>query len=388
MPIRKEHRYFYPIDWPQLSAWVRFARAKGCCEVCGRPHGKIVHHLGDGRWFDEQHETWRDGRGRDLDEPVGRLRIGHVRLDGEGPPAERLDLAGGLGGRRLVAAVAERDVRALRRQPQRRSALPIPREPPVTRAVLPDRSITRGPPSGRAPARPGRRRRAGRRSSRAGASARRAPRGSGRPSPSRPAAGRVTSSGRIAASPIRPRAGSAVHSIVTAPLVKPAPNATIVTLSPTLTRPSFTASARAIGTDAAEVLPYLSRLMNILSIGRSRPFATASMIRTFAWCGMNRSTSAGCEAGPPDRFERGRRHRLRREPVGLVALHPDVVLAAGDRLGRRRRLRAAGRQPDHVGALRLGRHLDAERAARLLATRDSTTAPAPSPKRMQVLRSV
>ena len=64
MPIRKERRYFYPIDWPQLSAWVRFARAKGCCEVCGRPHGKIVHHLGDGRWFDEQHETWRDGRGR------------------------------------------------------------------------------------------------------------------------------------------------------------------------------------------------------------------------------------------------------------------------------------------------------------------------------------
>jgi hypothetical protein len=64
MPIRKELRYFYPIDWPQLSAWVRFARAKGCCEVCGRPHGQIVHHLGDGRWFDEQHETWRDGRGR------------------------------------------------------------------------------------------------------------------------------------------------------------------------------------------------------------------------------------------------------------------------------------------------------------------------------------
>ena len=48
MPIRKELRYFYPIDWPQLSAWVRFVRAKGCCEACGRPHGKIVHHLGDG----------------------------------------------------------------------------------------------------------------------------------------------------------------------------------------------------------------------------------------------------------------------------------------------------------------------------------------------------
>jgi polysaccharide chain length determinant protein (PEP-CTERM system associated) len=38
----------------------------------------------------------------------------------------------------------------------------------------------------------------------------------------------------------------------------------------------------AIGTDAADVLPYLSRLMNIFSIGRSRPFATASTIRMFA----------------------------------------------------------------------------------------------------------
>ena len=70
MPIRKELRYFYPIDWPQLSAWVRFVRAKGCCETCGRPHGKIVHHLGDGRWFDEAHETWRDGRGREVNWPA------------------------------------------------------------------------------------------------------------------------------------------------------------------------------------------------------------------------------------------------------------------------------------------------------------------------------
>ena len=75
--------------------------------------------------------------------------------------------------------------------------------------------------------------------------------------------------------------------------MKPAPNATIATLSPTLTRPSLTASASAIGTDAADVLPYLSRLTNILSIGRSRPLATASMIRMFAWCGMNRSMSLG-----------------------------------------------------------------------------------------------
>ena len=47
--------------------------------------------------------------------------------------------------------------------------------------------------------------------------------------------------------------------MATAPEVKPAPNATNTTLSPTSTRPSLTASASAIGTDAADVLPYRSR---------------------------------------------------------------------------------------------------------------------------------
>jgi hypothetical protein len=49
MPIRPKHRFFYPIDWAQLSGLIRFGRAKGCCEACGRPHGRMVYHLGDGR---------------------------------------------------------------------------------------------------------------------------------------------------------------------------------------------------------------------------------------------------------------------------------------------------------------------------------------------------
>ena len=61
MPIRPEHRYFYPIDWPQLSAVIRFGRARGCCEGCGRPHGRMVYHLGDGRWWDADAGRWRDG---------------------------------------------------------------------------------------------------------------------------------------------------------------------------------------------------------------------------------------------------------------------------------------------------------------------------------------
>ena len=64
MPIRPEQRWFYPIDWHQLSAMIRFQRAKGRCERCGRPHGNDVVHLGDGRWFDEERQQWRNDIGR------------------------------------------------------------------------------------------------------------------------------------------------------------------------------------------------------------------------------------------------------------------------------------------------------------------------------------
>ena len=67
MPIRPELRGFYPIDWAQLSRVIRFERAGGRCEMCGRPHGKMISHLGDGRWFDPDTKTWRDGQGRVID---------------------------------------------------------------------------------------------------------------------------------------------------------------------------------------------------------------------------------------------------------------------------------------------------------------------------------
>jgi hypothetical protein len=43
---------------------VRFERAGGICQGCGRPHGEIVRVLPDGRWFDATRQAWRDGRGR------------------------------------------------------------------------------------------------------------------------------------------------------------------------------------------------------------------------------------------------------------------------------------------------------------------------------------
>lgn len=68
MPIAPENRWLYPIDWSQLSLLIRFKRAQGRCERCGRPHGRDVIHLGDGRWWDAESEMWRDGRGRRIRE--------------------------------------------------------------------------------------------------------------------------------------------------------------------------------------------------------------------------------------------------------------------------------------------------------------------------------
>lgn len=73
MPIRSEHRWLYPIDWRELSNLVRFTRAKGRCEHCDRPHGAIVLHLGDGRWWDAERGCWRDGKGRRVRAPRGDI---------------------------------------------------------------------------------------------------------------------------------------------------------------------------------------------------------------------------------------------------------------------------------------------------------------------------
>ena len=50
---------------------IRFERAKGRCERCGRPHGREIQHLGDGRWWDADERTWRNARGRRLARRVG-----------------------------------------------------------------------------------------------------------------------------------------------------------------------------------------------------------------------------------------------------------------------------------------------------------------------------
>ena len=91
MPIAPENRWLYPIDWPQLSRLIRFGRAKGRCEHCGRPHGCDVVHLGDatGTWWDEEQGRWRDGRGRRVRGllPPDQLEARQPALEGLGPVA-------------------------------------------------------------------------------------------------------------------------------------------------------------------------------------------------------------------------------------------------------------------------------------------------------------
>jgi hypothetical protein len=84
MPIRPELRPLYPPHWRELSRRVRFERAGGKCQGCGRPHLAQLRCLPDGRWFDEASATWRDRRGRparwpDLVEAT-RLRTTRVVL--------------------------------------------------------------------------------------------------------------------------------------------------------------------------------------------------------------------------------------------------------------------------------------------------------------------
>ncbi len=83
MPIRAENRWLYPIDWRELSAEIRFARAGRRCERCARPHLARVPHLGDGRWWDAATACWRSDRGRRIalrHVPLGRVRITRVVL--------------------------------------------------------------------------------------------------------------------------------------------------------------------------------------------------------------------------------------------------------------------------------------------------------------------
>ena len=172
-------------------------------------------------------------------------------------------------------------------------ARPMPREPPVTTALLPVRSIMRGPPCGRGAGSPGTTSSSGTGGPRLedGHQARRA---SGRPSPSRPARGRWR--------PARPTrracrgSGSAVHSRATAPLREAGAEGDEHDLVADLDA----ARVDRLGEGDADrgrrgVAVAVDVDEHLVHRACPSPLATDSMIRTLAWWGMNRSISSGVQ---------------------------------------------------------------------------------------------
>jgi hypothetical protein len=82
MPIKPEMRGIYPGDWPEISRRVRFERAAGICQGCGRPHGVTIRCLPDGRWFDPARHTRRSPGGRRARWPdlVEAAQMRHTRV--------------------------------------------------------------------------------------------------------------------------------------------------------------------------------------------------------------------------------------------------------------------------------------------------------------------
>jgi len=80
MPIRPENRGRYPKDWAEISRRIRFDRAKGKCEQCAAPHGKVIFRTADGvAYILEDGRTYHAetgdylGRTRGSDMPAGRF---------------------------------------------------------------------------------------------------------------------------------------------------------------------------------------------------------------------------------------------------------------------------------------------------------------------------
>ncbi len=71
MPINPVYRYLYPPNWRELAHQVKFERAGGRCEWCGRAHGERVLVIKAGGWLDPNTGEQYDDQGQ----VVGRCRM-------------------------------------------------------------------------------------------------------------------------------------------------------------------------------------------------------------------------------------------------------------------------------------------------------------------------
>jgi len=76
MPVSKALRPLYGPDWREVSQRIRFDRAQGRCEGCGRAHGAILLVLPTGARIDlSPHQPRLPGLLKPRPAPLRRLRI-------------------------------------------------------------------------------------------------------------------------------------------------------------------------------------------------------------------------------------------------------------------------------------------------------------------------
>lgn len=66
---RKAQRSKYPKHWARISRRIRFERANGRCEWCGKPHGESVRVGAEGSWAGADGQ-WYSGRGKRIPGPM------------------------------------------------------------------------------------------------------------------------------------------------------------------------------------------------------------------------------------------------------------------------------------------------------------------------------
>lgn len=175
--------------------------------------------------------------------------------------------------------------------------------------------------------------------------------------------------------------------MATAAQVRPAPNPTRTMLSPRSNLPSRCASSSAMATAAADVLPYLWRFTKTFSLGMVRRSAMASIMRRLAWCGM---TSLMLSAVSPASSMTASAERFMALTACLKTSRPCMARDASfwSALSM-----VVGQAEPPPGMLRMEA---CEPSVPTLVARMRpepsvplvrTAAPAPSPKRTQVLRS-
>lgn len=89
---QKAQKKRYPHNWRNISARIRFDRAAGRCEWCGKPHGAEVLVGAQGSWADHSGQ-WYDRFGKALPGPAPWPACEwweHVLQNGGEPPQIRL----------------------------------------------------------------------------------------------------------------------------------------------------------------------------------------------------------------------------------------------------------------------------------------------------------